>query len=283
MYFPGELLGVVIDFTCNNIRLHRPIQVLGWEFPLCQNLWVSSSTRLKLMSYLTRSLTVLGTSLALNLVVAQITPVQAASLIYTNNPADFALFDFSFGPGRGNLLLRGVLTEPGIVTTQYSEIRASALAADLTFSYRPFARFFPVQDPSSFTFTFDPARDARLTFNNGSLVGLFYTSETQRFTFSDNRSCNPRGRCISGEGFVSLFLGGNQAGDFVRLRVTESTSLGQILIRFEENRPSSFSGSINFSTLRAVEAVPEPATVLGTGLVVALGAGAKRYRDRHQK
>ena len=227
-----------------------------------------------------RSLTVLGTGIALNLVVAQITPVQAASFIYTNDPANSASFSFSFGRGTGSLSMQGVLTEPGVVTTQFSAIRASALSAALNLSYTAVPPV-PFANPLQVQFNFDPARDATLTFDNGNLIGLTY-NQSQPFSARDGRLCNPNGGCFATDGLITLFLEGDRYREFVSLQVDEFNIFGQLVNTFE-NSGNLSTGLINFTTVQSVEAVPEPATVLGTGLVVGLGAVAKRYRDRQKK
>lgn len=239
----------------------------------------STFSTLEVKTQLIRSLTVFGSSLVLNLAVAHVTAVQAASLVYTDDPSKLALFEFSFGSnGRGSLSLQGVLTEPGLVTVPYSEIQSAALASSLSFSYTAgLPAAFP--NPRQLIFSFDPARDATLTFENGNLIGLFYTSESQRFTFADGRFCGPFGGCILGEGLSTLFLEGAGFRQFVSIQETEFNIYGQIVDTFQ-NSGSPVSGPITFSNLRSIEAVPEPTTILGTGVSIALATAFKRYRDR---
>lgn len=233
------------------------------------------------MIYSSKILAALGTAFALPLVVSA-HPAQAASFIYTDDGSTFANFTFTFGrDGTGNLLFRGVLTEPGIVTTQYSEIRAAAIAPYFNFNYvaNP-----PVAFPSQreLRFTFDPAKDARLTFDNGILTGIFYTSEQQRFSFSDSRLCGTQGGCVVGEGFISLFLEGDRFRQFTSIRFTNFNIFGQI-VNVGQNSGNLASGPIEIRTQQSVAVVPEPATLLGTGLVMAAGAVVKRHRDRLKK
>lgn len=239
----------------------------------------STFATLEVKTHLIRSLTVLGSSLVLTLSVAQVTAVQAASLVYTDDPSKVALFEFSFGSnGRGSLSLQGVLTEPGLVTVPYSEIQSAALTSSLSFSYTAgLPAAFP--NPRQLIFSFDPARDATLTFENGNLMALFYTSESQRFTFADGRYCNFDGGCIFGEGLSTLFLEGAGFRQFVSFELTEFNLYGQVVSKFQTSG-NPVSGSITFSNLRSIEAVPEPTTILGTGISVVLAAACKRYHDR---
>jgi len=223
-----------------------------------------------LMIHLIRKVWMLSSGIVLGFAVAPTLPAHAGNLIFSDDPAKIAAFSFYFGPtGQGSLFLQGVQTEPGIVNSSYSAIQQAALDVDFNFTYRYIAPVsFP--DPEFLTFTFEPNRDAEFKFDNGNLVGINYTSSVQNFRSADGRYCNVNGGCIVSDGQVSLTFDGATFRDNTSLRVFDYNIYGELIYEFEVSG-SALSGPIGFFTGQPIEAIPEPMTLLGTGVTLAIG------------
>ncbi|HIK15792.1 MAG TPA: PEP-CTERM sorting domain-containing protein [Leptolyngbyaceae cyanobacterium M33_DOE_097] len=213
---------------------------------------------------------ILSSGIILGFAAAPTLPAHAGNLIFSDDPAKIADFSFYFGStGQGSLFLKGVQTEPGIVTSSYSALQQAALEIDFNFSYRYFDPLSYL-DPKYLIFTFEPDRDAEFKFDNGNLVGINYISSTQGSGSSDGRYCNVNGGCIISFSEVSLILDGGNFRDNTLLKVFNYNIYGELIYNFEMNFSAS-NGPIRFFTEQPIEAVPEPMTLLGTGVTLALG------------
>lgn len=225
---------------------------------------------------------------ALSLVAAQIEPAQAARFTFSlgNTYNSISSGELFFEQST----LRGIGTE----TITLSELKQTDPATGFSFFNLLFlgggnnSRAF-IQPAS---FIFGSPSNPLFTFSSGQLVGIEYAFPGQPFRFGFNPPpilCTPGQNCGSnGNGSIALSLLGDRYQVLQSLTgvTTILTESGALVLgpTFVTNNQAIAGGTINFTTIEPVApvaAVPEPSTLLGTGVTIAIAALLKKQRSKN--